>query len=429
MKHTVEKVSESHVKVTVDVDASLWKEGQEKSFKKLSGKVSIPGFRPGKAPEQMLRERIPQSDIWDDAIQGLLSPVFADVLTEEKLTPYFRPNVSVTKVSPEELALSFDIILIPSVKLGEYKGLSAKKEAPAVTEEEVDESINKLLAGNATLALVDREAKLGDTVTLDFEGFIADDKGTLAPFEGGKADNYALELGSHSFVPGFEEALVGLKVNDAKDIKVTFPENYVKELAGKEATFKILIHEIKEKKIPALNEESIKELKIDGVTSIEQLREHEKTALLTGKVREAENKYYQAIVNKIIANSTISIDPEVIKGGEAQLEENLKKKLEQQGLTLEQYFQITGETPDGAKAKFAEQAATEIKEFAVLSEVATAEKITVSDADVEAEIARMAEQYKLTVEDVKKYLGQNMDNFRNGLQDKKVHDFILSVSK
>jgi trigger factor len=429
MKHTVEKISESHVKVTVDVDPNLWKEGQEKSFNKLSAKVSVPGFRPGKAPKEMLRERVAPNDIFDDAIQNLLTPVFAEVLQEEKLQPYFRPNVSVTKVSSDELQIVFEIILVPSVKLGEYKGLSEKKEAPAVTDAEIDEAIKKLLEGNATLVLVDREAKLGDTVTLDFEGFLADEKGELKPFDGGKADNYTLELGSHSFVPGFEEALVGLKVNEPKDIKVKFPENYVAELAGKEATFKVLIHEIKEKKIPELNEESIKALKIEGVSTLDQLKDHEKKDLLEGKVRESENKYYQAIVNKIIANAKVTIDPEVIKAGSAQLEDNLKKRLEQQGLTMEQYLQITGEKEDGLKAKFAEQAENEIKEFAVLSEIAVAEKITVTDADVEAEIAKMAEQYKLKVEEVKGYLEKNMDGFRNNLQDKKIHDFIISVSK
>jgi trigger factor len=429
MKHTVEKISESHVKVTVDVDADLWKAGQEKSFNKLSAKVNVPGFRPGKAPKEMLRERVPQNDIFDDAIQNILTPVFAQVLQEEKLQPYFRPNVSVTKVSPDELEVVFEIILVPSVKLGDYKGLSEKKEAPAVTDEEVSAAIKKLLEGSATLVLVDREAKLGDTLTLDFEGFLPDEKGAMKPFDGGKADNYTLELGSHSFVPGFEESLVGIKVNEPKEIKVKFPENYVKELAAKEATFKVLVHEIKEKKVPELTEEAVKELKITDVATIDQLKEYEKKTLLEQKVRESENKYYQSIVNKIIANAKVTIDPEVIKAGEAQLEENLKKRLEQQGLSMDQYLQITGEKEDGLKAKFSEQAANEIKEFAVLSEIAVAEKIVVTDKDIDEEIARMAEQYKLKVEEVKGYLAQNMDGFRNNLQDKKIHDFIISVSK
>ncbi|MCI2111353.1 MAG: trigger factor [Bacilli bacterium] len=429
MKHSVEKVSESRVKVTVDVDKEAWKAGQEKSFRKLSAKVSVPGFRPGKAPEQLLREHVSQSDIWDDAIQGLLQTVFAEVLKEEKLQPYFRPNVSVSKIDADELQIVFELILVPSVTLGEYKGLSEKKEAPALTDKEVDEAIAKLLAGNGTLALVDRPAKDGDTVTLDFEGFLPDEKGALAPFEGGKADNYALELGSHSFVPGFEEAIVGLKAGESKDIKVKFPENYVKQLAGKEATFKVAVHEIKEKRVPELNEESVKALKIADVANVDQLKEYEKKTLLAQKVRESEQKYYSAIVAKIVKNAKVTIDPEVIKAGAASLEDNLKKRLEQQSLTLEQYLQITGEKEDDLKGKFAVQAENEIKEFAVLSEIALAEKIVVTDADVDAEIKRMAAEYKLKEEDVKGYLAKNMDGFRNNLQDKKVHDFIVSVSK
>jgi trigger factor len=429
MKHTVEKITPSHVKLTVEVEQPLWKESQEKSFTKLSAKVSVPGFRPGKAPKEMLRERIPTDDIWNDAIEAILSPVFAQALTEEKLAPYFRPQVNITKVSPDELTIVYDVILVPSVKLGTYKGLAEKKEAPSVTDEEIKDAIDKLLKNQATLVLVDRPAQLGDTVDLDFDGYLPDEKGELKAFDGGKADNYSLELGSHSFIPGFEEAVVGLKAGDKKDIKVTFPKEYVKELAGKEATFKILVHEVKEKKVPELNEETIKNLHIKDVTTLEQLQDYEKKALLEEKVRAAEDRYYQGLVNQIVKASEVVVDEEIIKAQAAEYEDNLKKRVEQQGLTFEQYLEATGTKEEDLKAKLAAQAKDEIANFFVLHEIQVAEKLALTDEDVEKEIARMAETYKLKVEDVKGYLKDNMDNFRSNLQEKKIHDYIISVSK
>jgi|LAHS01.1.fsa_nt_gb trigger factor len=429
MQHTIEKISDSQEKLIVEVDQKVWKDAQAKAFQKVAARVSIPGFRPGKAPKEMVEKAINQEAVYNEAVESVLTPVYSDVLTEEKITPFFRPSVNVTKLTPDALEIVYTIVLFPSVKLGEYKGLKAEKVAPSVTDAEVADSINKLLEGNASLASVEREAKMGDTVVLDFDGYLPDEKGALKAFEGGKADNYSLELGSHQFVPGFEEGVVGMKSGDKKDLKVTFPTNYVKDLAGKEATFKVTVHEVKEKQIPALNDDAVKELHIADVDTVAKLQAHEKESLLKGKVESEENKYYQAIVDQIVANCKFVIDSEIIANEAANLEENLKKQVEQQGLTFEQYLEITGNKEDDLKKTYLAQAEKNIKEFLATEEVAKTEKISVSDADVDAEIKKIADQYKMKEEEVRNVLAKNMEQWKDNLRQKKIHDFILSVSK
>ncbi len=301
--------------------------------------------------------------------------------------------------------------------------------APSVDEEEVNAAIKKLLEGNSSLVLVERPAKLGDTVVLDFDGYLPDEKGNLKKFEGGEAKNYSLELGSHQFVPGFEEAVVGLKAGEKKDIKVTFPTNYVKDLAGKEATFKIEVHEVKEKQTPALDEEAVKELNIKDVDSVEKLKAHEKETILKDKVSKAEADYYNAIMAEIVKGTTYVIDDSIIVNEAAQMEENLKKQVEQQGLSFEQYLEITGGKEEDLKKTYHEQAEKNIKEFLATEEIAKAEKILVSDEDVAAEIKKIAEQYKMKEDEVKNILSKNMEQWKENLRQKKIHDFIVSVSK
>jgi trigger factor len=429
MKHTVEKISPSQVKVVVSVDQPLWKSAQEKAFAKVAAKVAVPGFRPGKAPKAMVEERINQEAVFNDAVESVLTPVYSDVITEEKITPFYQPSVNVTKLNKDELELVYTVTLFPEATLGEYKGLKATKVAPSVSDKEIQDSINKLLEGNASLAVVDRAAKMGDTVVLDFDGYLPDEKGALHQFEGGKADNYTLELGSHQFVPGFEEGVVGLKNGEKKDLKVTFPTNYVKELAGKEATFKVVVHEVKEKQIPALSDEAVKELNIKDVDTIAKLQAHEKETLLKGKVDEAENKYYQDIIEQIVKGTTYVIDDAIIANEAASLEENLKKQVTQQGLTFEQYLEITGTKEDDLKKTYKEQAEKNIKEFLATEAIARAEKISVSDADVDAEIKKIADQYKMKEEEVRSVLEKNLDQWKDNLRQRKIHDFIVSVSK
>lgn len=426
MKHTVEKISPSRVKLVADVDKELWANAQEKAFKKTASKVNVPGFRPGKAPRKLIEERINQEAVWNEAIDDVLTPVFANLITEEKLQPMYRPQVNVTKLSKDELELVYTIVLLPEVTLGEYKGLKAVKVAPKVTDEEVNKAIDNLLKDNAELVVTERPAQMGDTTLIDFDGYLADENGKLSPFDGGQANNYSLELGSHQFIPGFEEQLVGMKDGDKKEIKVTFPENYVKELAGKEATFKITMHEVKEKQIPELNDEAVKDLAIKDVTTVDGLKDYEKKTLLAQKVQESENAFYNELVGEIIKNSTFVIDPAVIENETHQMEENLKKQIESNGLTFEQYLEITGAKAEDLHKTYHVNAENNIKNFLVLHEIGVKENLTATDADIDAEIKKMAEQYKMKEEDVRNIINKNLEDFRGQITDRKVREFIMN---
>jgi trigger factor len=424
MAEKFKKVAEGKVSFKTAAIKEDWKNAQEKAFHKLATKVKVDGFRPGKYPESMLRGKIDPNKIFDEAINQILPLLYGKAIREADVQPYGQPAITVTKLSDEELEVEFTVSVMPSVKLGEYKGLTAKKEAPSVSDKEVEERIQNQLKGAATLEVVDREAKMGDTVVIDFEGYV-DGKA----FEGGKADNYALELGSHSFVPGFEEALVGVKTGEKKDVRITFPENYVKELASKDALFKCKVHEIKERKIPELNDEAVKDLGIAGVETVEALKEKNKADILAAKVNDAERAYFSAILDQIVAGAKIEIADEIVAGEAKEQEENMKKRIESQGLTFEQYLEITGEKIENFRKKLADDCRKNLTEFFVLQTIGRNEKLTATDEDVDAEIAKMAENYKMKPEEIKKAIEPQLDQLKSNITNRKIQEFILANNK
>ena len=424
MAEKFKKVAEGKVSFKTAAIKEDWKNAQEKAFHKLATKVKVDGFRPGKYPESMLRGKIDPNKIFDEAINQILPLLYGKAIREADVQPYGQPAITVTKLSDEELEVEFTVSVMPSVKLGEYKGLTAKKEAPSVSDKEVEERIQNQLKGAATLEVVDREAKMGDTVVIDFEGYV-DGKA----FEGGKADNYALELGSHSFVPGFEEALVGVKTGEKKDVRITFPENYVKELASKDALFKCKVHEIKERKIPELNDEAVKDLGIAGVETVEALKEKNKADILAAKVNDAERAYFSAILDQIVAGAKIEIADEIVAGEAKEQEENMKKRIESQGLNFEQYLEITGEKIEDFRKKLADDCRKNLTEFFVLQTIGRNEKLTATDEDVDAEIAKMAENYKMKPEEIKKAIEPQLDQLKSNITNRKIQEFILANNK
>ena len=420
MKTTIKTLETGKIEGVCDVEKELWADAQKKAFKKLASKISVKGFRPGKAPEKFLRERISQSQIFNEAVEDVLNPVYSQFIVENKIQPFARPDVSITKLSPDELQVSFTVTLFPNVKLGEIKGLTAEKKVEGVTDKEVEDAISKRLLNAADLVSVDRAAKIGDTVVMDFVGTMEG-----VEFEGGSAKNYELELGSNSFVPGFEDALVGVKAGDEKDVAITFPEQYVKELAGKPASFHCAIHEVKEKKIPALSDEAVKDFGIKDVETVDAMKDYQKKALADQKAHKAEEDYYAALVAKIVDGATVEIADSILNQEAATQEENTKKQIEGNGLTFEQYLEITGQKEEDIKANLKKNAEANLKQYLVLQELAHQQGLDVSDAELDAEIAKLADQYKMAVEDVKKALG-NVENFRESIRSKKVREWILA---
>ena len=424
MSDKLKKVAPGKVEITVAASKEEWQKAKDKAFNKLAAKVTVKGFRPGKAPKSELAKGVNPDQLNNEAINNILPVLYSRALEEEKVTPFLQPNVEITKFSSDDFEAKFTIVIAPSVKLGAYKDLHAEKEAPSVSEKEVEDAVNSQLQGAATLEVVDREAKMGDTVVIDFEGYV-DGKA----FEGGKADNYALELGSHSFVPGFEEALVGVKTGEKKDVRITFPENYVKELASKDALFKCKVHEIKERKIPELNDEAVKDLGIAGVETVEALKEKDKADILAAKVNDAERAYFSAILAQIVAGAKIEIADEIVEGEAKEQEENMKKRIESQGLTFEQYLEITGEKIEDFRKKLADDCRKNLTEFFVLQTIGRNEKLTATDEDVEAEIAKMAENYKMKPEEIKKAIEPQLDQLKSNITNRKIQEFILANNK
>ncbi|MFA7378527.1 MAG: trigger factor, partial [Bacilli bacterium] len=325
------------------------------------------------------------------------------------------------KLSNLELELKFTLVLAPEVTLGEYKGLHAEKKEVVVTDHEIEHALEHLVKDNASLVVKEDAAKLGDTVVMDFEGFV-DGKA----FEGGKAENYALELGSGQFIPGFEDQLVGAKAGEDKEVNVTFPAEYVPELASKDAMFKVKVHEVKEKKVPELNEELIKDLNLPNVKTLDDLKAHEKAKLQNQKENEAKREYYEALVKQIRDGAKIDLAKEIIDGEVEAMEENMRKQIEQQGLTLDKYFQITGQTMEQVHETMRKEAEDNVRSVLVLEKIAEVEKISVEDDEIEFELAKIADQYKMPIDEVKKALKDSMDRFKADVRSRRIQEFIVN---
>ena len=421
MERKVTKLESCHVQVEVVVDKENWKQAQDKAFKKLASNLTVDGFRKGKVPEAIARKHIDQMKLINEAINVVLPIAYQEVLTEEKIAPFAQPSVDVTKVSDEELELKFVIVTAPEVKLGTYKGLEIGKKEAKVTAKEVNEAIDGLRLQNASLVLKESESALGDTVVFDFVGTVDG-----VAFEGGSAQNYSLELGSNTFIPGFEDQLVGVKAGDHKDVNVTFPEAYTPELAGKAAVFACDVHEVKEKKMPELNDEFVKELGIKDVETVEALKENKKVELLERKSRDLRLEYLRKLYDEIAKTATIEIPDEMVQDQAESNKKDMEQRMAQSGLTLEQYLQFAGQKEEDFMKKLVEDSRRDIRNYFILEQVAVLEDLKVTDADLEFEFAKLAEQYNMTIDAVKKALEKQMGQFRNNVQMNRAEDFLFN---
>ena len=421
MQKEVTKLENSQTNITLSFSGEEWANAQKKAFNKLANNVEVQGFRKGHAPENLVRQKINQAQVLNDAIDVVLQPAYEKVLTEEKLVPFVQPELEVTKISESELEVIIKITTAPEVTLGSYKGLKVAREAVEVAKEEIDAEIARLCANNAELIVKDTEAKLGDTTVIDFKGFV-DGK----EFDGGSAENFALELGSNQFVPGFEEQLVGTKAGESKDVVVTFPTQYVPELAGKEATFKVTVNEVKEKKVPELNEDLVAELNYEGVKTVEDLTNKVSADVKTKKENQAKNAQIEEILKQIRESSTISIGEKIIEKEVESMKENFKKQVEQNGLTIEQYYQITGQKEEDTVKSMRAQAELNLKNFLVISEISKLENIKVEQNELDAEYQKIADQYGMDVAKVKEILGPQSQQLASDIHQRKIIDFLLA---
>jgi trigger factor len=421
-----EKLEGNEGVLTVEVSAEEFSKALDEAFKKVVKEVSLPGFRKGKIPRGMFEQRFGVESLYQDALDIILPTVYPNAIDEAGIEPVDRPEIDVEQIEKgKSLIFTAKVTVKPEVKLGEYKGLEVEKLDETVTDEEVDNELKQLQERHAELAVKEEGAvENGDTVVIDFDGYVDGEA-----FEGGAADNYSLEIGSNSFIPGFEEQLVGLETGAEKDVEVTFPEEYHAEnLAGKPAVFKVKVHEIKSKELPALDDEFAKDVN-DEVETLEELKAQTRTRLEEAKKSEAENNLRDTLVEKAAEGVEVDIPNALIENEISRMMQEFEQRLQMQGMNLELYFQFSGQDEAALKAQMQEDAEKRVKYNLTLEAIVKAENIDVSDEDVEAELTKMAEMYNMPVENIKQALGGSADGLKEDLKVRKAIDFLVENSK
>lgn len=422
-KWTLNEHSEGVLEVVVNGEA--WENAQKKAFNDFKKNVSIKGFRTGKVPEALLKKQISKEAIYDRAVEGVANEALVEAVKEHNLELVARPTLDYKDASDESVTLVINCVVSPEVTLGEYKGLDIHKDEVNVTDEDVEAELSKVQDRFADWVLREegQPAEDGDQVTIDFVG-----KKDGEPFEGGSGENYPLELGSNTFIPGFEEQLVGVKTDDVKDVTVTFPEDYqAADLAGKEAVFTVTVHDIKYKDRPEVNDELIAQLKRDGVETVEKFKEVTKEDLTKERERAADEKFTNDLMETISDNATVEIPAVMIENEVDNLYRDFTNRMQQSGFTAEQYFAATGQTEADLKATMRPDAQRRVKGSLVLDAVIKAENIEISDEDVEKEYTEMSTLYNMDVEQIKKLLPA--ENIKDDLAQQKALELIKSSVK
>ncbi len=422
-KWTLNEHSEGVLEVVVSGED--WEKAQKKAFNEFKKNVAIKGFRAGKVPEALLKKQISKEAIYDRAAESLANQELVKGIEENNLELVARPTFDYKDASEESVTLVFNCIVSPEVTLGEYKGLDIHKDEVQVSDEDVDAELSKVQDRYADWVIREEaeEAVLGDQVTIDFVG-----KKDGEAFEGGSGENYPLELGSNTFIPGFEDQLVGVKSGDVKDVNVTFPEDYqAKDLAGQEAVFTVTVHDIKYKDRPEVNDELIAQLKRDGVETVEKFKEVTREDLTKQREKAAEEKFTSEVVEAVSNNATVDIPAVMIESEVDSMLQQFGQQMQQSGFTLEQYFQATGQSEADMKATMRPEALSRVKNALVLQAVVKAENIEVSDEDVEKEYNEMSTLYNMEVEQIKRLLPA--ENIKSDLAQQKALELLKSSVK
>lgn len=394
----------SQGELKVKVNGDTWTNAQEKAFRKLAKNVEVKGFRKGQVPESMARKYVSKQSILMEAIDEVAQTALTNGIEEHNLWLIARPELGVDAITEEEVTLTFKVTVKPEVTLGDYKGLEIAKDEVKVEDAEVEAQLNQLQERFAELVIKEEgTVENGDTAVIDFEGF----KDGVA-FEGGKGENYPLEIGSGSFIPGFEEQLVGMKANETKDIDVTFPENYgAADLAGAAVVFKVTVHEIKAKELPEMNDDLIKDAEIENVETVEAFKEYVVKNLTEQKTQEANRKYENELLNKLCENATVAIPEIMIEDEVNAMMNDFANRLAQQGFPMDQYFQMTGTSKEQLMEQMRPEANIKVNVRLVLDKIAEVEDIQVDDKDIEVEFERIANQYGMEVDKVKEAISKD----------------------
>ena len=403
MSLQVEKLEKNMAKLTIEVSASELEKALQSAYMKQKNKISLPGFRKGKVPRQMIEKMYGAEIFYDDAANALIPKAYADAYDECELDIVSRPEIDVVQIEKgKDFIFTATVATKPEVTLGEYKGLEVDKVSTRVTQKEVDAKIQEEAEKNArTITVEDRAVQDGDEVVLDFEGFVDG-----VAFEGGKGENYPLTIGSGSFIPGFEEQLVGAETEKEVEVKVTFPEDYhAEDLKGKEVVFKCTVHEIKAKELPEIDDEFAAE--VSEFDTLEEYKADVKTKIKEQKAAEGKAKQEDQVVEQAVKNATYELPEAMVETQAEQMANDFAQRMQSQGLTMEQYFQFTGTTAEQMMEDLKPQAVKRIETRLVLEAIAKAENIEISDEKLDEEIGKMAEAYKMEADKLKEFMGEN----------------------
>ncbi len=406
--------------ITIKIEGKEWQDAIEKAFEKANKKVKIDGFRQGHAPKDMFIKKYGETNLWLDAADIVLEDAYSKMIEENKDAEIVsQPEISLKSLTGEYVEFNFVLTLRPEVKLGEYKNLGVKREKVTVKAEEVENALNEIRQRYAESVTKDGKVEKGDTAIIDFEGF----KDGVA-FDGGKGENYSLEIGSNTFIPGFEDQIIGMKKGETKDINVTFPEEYHSdELKGQPVVFKVTVNEIKQTVLPEMDKDFFEDLAMEGVDSVESLKEELKKNIKAHKEHHAEEHYMNDVLEKACSNMKVEIPDAMINEELTRMVKQYEENLKMQGISLEQFYQFTNSNEDALKDQMKEEATKRIESRLLLEEIKKAEKIEATEKEAKEEAKKLAEQYQMPEEEFIKLFG-GMDMIKYDLEMRKAIELL-----
>ncbi|MBN6186569.1 trigger factor [Aneurinibacillus sp. BA2021] len=428
MKATWEKLENNQGVLTIEVEEARVDQAIDQAFTKVVKKVNIPGFRKGKVPRKIFEARFGVESLYQDALDIILPEAYTEAVQETGIEPVDRPEVDVEQIGKgQPLVFKATVTVKPEVKLGEYKGLTVEEKDFSVTDEAIAEELSQMQNRSAELVVLEDDAAIenGDYAIIDFQGFVDGEA-----FEGGEAENYQLEVGSNTFIPGFEEQIIGLKKGEEKDVNVTFPEEYhAAELAGKPAVFKVKVNEVKRKNLPELDDEFAKD--VSEFDTLDELKADIKNKLEEKAKSDAENYKKESLIEKATAGAEIDLPEVMVENEVNHMVNDFAQRLQFQGMNLDLYYQFTGLDEEKLREQFQEDAEKRVRTTLVLEAIGKAENVEVTDEDINQELEELSKQYNRPVDELRSIFGarDNMESLKNDIRIRKTIDLLVENSK
>ncbi|MBF8984776.1 trigger factor [Lutibacter sp. B2] len=425
MSSTIVKTEKNEVTLKIQVSAEAFEKEVQQAYTKTRGKFNVPGFRKGKAPRKIIEINYGTEVFYDEAINTIFPTVYGEAIKEHNLNPIDRPSLDVEEiVKGKDLVLNLTVTVKPEVTLGDYKGIEVEKKEYNVTDEEIEKEIEDMRERNSRLIAVEREVQDGDTIIMDYAGFVGEEQ-----FEGGTAEKQTLVIGSGQFIPGFEEQLVGVKMGEEVEVKVAFPTEYhAKDLAGKDATFKVTVHEVKEKELPTLDDEFAKD--VSEFDTLEELKADIKKSREDASAMRVEQEYKDALINKAVENAQVDVPNIMVEHQIDEMVHQFTHQLQHQGLDVDTYLQYTNAKMEDIREQMRKDAENRVKTELILEAIVKAENIEVTEEEENEEIGKYARQYNMELEKFKKSLkDSDYENIKDGIKIRKAVSFLADNAK